>query len=317
MGSTKNNYLKNDSNFFMLLNASILFICLFAIVSSIPSSRSRTNPALTNDQTLGISVEKALAEDYIYPKYIGTDDISFSAGSVLAIDLKSGAILYEKNSREPVLPASTSKIITALVAMDHFDQNDQLFVPPLTVEGQKIGLIEGEMLFAEDLLYALLVSSANDAAEVIAANYPGGRDLFVAAMNMKAQQLGLKNSLFLNPTGLDQEYQATTAHDLVKVSFYAMQNPLFEKIVATKTYNIVNSEGEVRYKLHNINQLLGNIEGVKGIKTGKTDGAMENLLTCIERDGNQIIIAVLGSNDRFGETKNLINWIYKSFIWQG
>jgi len=317
MGSTNNPHLKNDGSFFLLLSTSALFICFFAVVLSISSSNLWKDRPFTDNQTLGISVENALAENDNYPKYIGADDISFSAKSVLAIDLRSGIILYEKNSLEPVLPASTSKIITALVAMDHFDREDQLSVPLLTVEGQKIGLIEGEILSAEDLLYALLVSSANDAAEVLAANYPGGRDLFVAAMNIKAQQLGLKNSLFLNPTGLDQEGQATTAHDLVKTSFYAMQNPIFEKIVATKTYNIVNSDGEVRYKLHNINQLLGNIEGVRGIKTGKTDGAMENLLTCIERDGNQIIIAVLGSDDRFGETKDLIDWIYKSFIWQG
>ena len=137
--------------------------------------------------------------------------------------------------------------------------------------------------------------------------------MFIAAMNIKAQNLGLKNSVFINPSGLDEYGQTTTAEDLVRASFYAMQNPVFEKIVATKSYQIVNDNGEVKYNLYNINRLLGEVEGVRGIKTGKTDGAMENLITYVERGNTKVLIAVLGSSDRFNETKKLIDWIYSSY----
>ncbi len=247
-----------------------------------------------------------------------------SAQGAMAVDLNSGTPLYEKNPTEKLLPASTAKIITALVALDIYDLDQVLTVPKgAGVDGQKMGLYTGEQITVENLLYGLLVYSANDAAMTLAGNYPTSSessirsfDAFVTAMNEKAEDLSMKDSHFENPVGLDGIYQTTTAKDLVVASEVAMQNPVFAKIVATKSVKVADVSGKSVYYLKNINELLGNVPGVLGVKTGWTENARENLVTYIERDGHKILIAILGSQDRFGETKELIDWIFNSYEWQ-
>lgn len=249
-----------------------------------------------------------------------TDGNSFpilSAQGVLAVDLASGISLYDKNSEAELLPASTTKIITALVALDYYQLDSILTVPKdAGVDGQKMGLFEGEQMTFENLLNALLVYSANDAAETIAANYPGGQTAFTDAMNAKAQSLSMTESHFDNPVGLDGDGQHSTAKDLVRASEVAMRNPIFAKIVGTKQITVSDITGKYSYNLKNINELLGSVPGVIGVKTGWTENARENLVTYIERDNHKVMIAVLGSQDRFGETKELISWIFDSYKWE-
>ena len=310
------NLLKNCRlRLFTLLVSSFLSTSLFALTISSQRLGYLKRSAIEQSSTLGVSTEIVQASEVQYPKYVGGEIFDISAKSSLAIDVDTGAVLYEKQPQVSVMPASTSKIITALVSLDVYDLKKKVVVPSFTIEGQVVGLKSGEVISVNDLLYALLVDSANDAAEALARNYPGGRDIFVAEMNLKARNLGLTSSIFLNPTGLDQIGQSTTAQDLVKASFYAMQNPVFEKIVETKNYVIRDENNNVRYRFTNTNQLLGEVDGVKGVKTGKTDGAMENLITYIERGNAKVLIAVLGSDDRFRETKRLINWLFTSYVW--
>ncbi|QQG42079.1 MAG: D-alanyl-D-alanine carboxypeptidase [Candidatus Woesebacteria bacterium] len=255
-----------------------------------------------------------------------------SAQGVLVADLNSGVTLYEKNADQKLLPASTTKIVTALVALDYYPLNQVITVgPEVRVVGQKMGLFKGEQMKVEDLLYGLLVYSANDAAEVLANNYCApkgpeqtqtgetvfcGYDAFIYAMNKKANELSMINSHFDNPVGLDTEGQYATVRDLVRVSEVAMRNPTFAKIVGTKQVTFKDVTGKFAYNLNNINALLGSVPGVLGVKTGWTENARENLVTYIERDGHKVMIAVLGSQDRFGETKELIDWIFSSYEWQ-
>lgn len=239
-----------------------------------------------------------------------------SAQSVFAIDLNSGVTLYEKNPDKKLYPASTTKIITSLVALDLYPLDQELVVDSINVEGQRMGLIVGERISVEDLLYGLLVFSANDAAEVLARNYVGGREKFIESMNTLATDLAMKDSYFTNPTGLDDLRQSTTSRDLAVVSRFAMNNETFAKIVETKEKIVEGSNGIGRHKLTNINELVGNVAGVKGIKTGWTENARENLVTFVERDGKPIIIVALGSQDRFGESEELIEWIYHSYQWK-
>ena len=246
----------------------------------------------------------------------GTSFPLISAQAAVAIDLTTRTTLYDKNSSEKYLPASTTKIITALTAMDFYPQNLVLEIGKVKVEGQKMGLVEGEKIRVIDLLYGLLIYSANDAAEVLAANFPGGRELFITAMNLKAQQYGLVDSYFTNPSGLDGTTQVTTALDLATISEAAMKNPTFAAIVGTKTQTVKSTNGLIAHKLTNINRLVGEVDGVLGVKTGWTEEARENLVTYIERDGKKIMIVVLGSQDRFGETKELINWIFSNYEWK-
>lgn len=240
-----------------------------------------------------------------------------SAQGAIAVDLASGVTLYEKNSSATLLPASTTKIVTALVAMDTYKLDQVLTVPKgANVEGQKMGLYIGEQMKTIDLLYGLLVYSANDASMTLALDYPGGYGAFIDAMNQKAKDLSMINSHFENPVGLDGASQTTTAKDLLRVSEVAMRNPIFSKIVGTKSVTVTDITGKSKYYLTNVNELLGTIPGVMGVKTGWTENARENLVTYLERDGHKIIIVVLGSQDRFGETKELINWILGNYNWQ-
>lgn len=240
-----------------------------------------------------------------------------SAQGVLAVDLDSGVPLYQKNPNTPLLPASTTKIVTALVSLDSYNLDQVLVVPSgIAVDGQKMGLYPGEKMTFENLLYGLLVYSANDAAETLAKDYPGGYGAFITAMNKKAADLGMTNSHFDNPVGLDANNQRSTAKDLVRAAEVAMRVPEFVKIVGTKNVTIADVSGKISYNLKNVNELLGEVPGVAGVKTGWTESARENLVTYIVRDNHRVMIALLGSQDRFGETKELINWIFASYKWQ-
>ncbi|MCX6705160.1 MAG: D-alanyl-D-alanine carboxypeptidase [Candidatus Woesebacteria bacterium] len=249
-----------------------------------------------------------------------------SAQGALAVDLNSGVNLYEKNPDIKLLPASTTKIVTALVALDSYPLDQIVTIGKINVIGQKMGLSKGEQITVENLLYGLLVYSANDAAEALATNYCAprsfsevgscGRDVFIVAMNQKAKNLSMINSNFQNPAGLDGSNQITTAKDLIRVSEVAMRIPAFSKIVSTKTVSFTDVSGKIKYNIKNINELLGAVPGVMGVKTGWTENARENLVTYIERDEHKVMIAVLGSQDRFGETKELIDWIFANYQWQ-
>lgn len=241
---------------------------------------------------------------------------SLSAKSALVSDVPSGVIIYGKNKDLELLPASTTKIMTALVALDFYQLNQVLEVLGVFSEGQDIKLQKGERLTAENLLYALLVASANDAAETLAANYPGGRENFIEEMNKKAQKLNLLNTHFTNPTGIDEEGQFTTASDLTRLAKIAIQNPVFAKIVATDKFIVYSYDKKFVHPISNINVLLGSVPGIKGIKTGWTISAGECLVGFDEQNGKQIITVVLGSQDRFGETEKLLDWVFGNFNWE-
>lgn len=288
-----------------------LIVSFFLIASSaiaLSKGEVNLNPEPVRPLTKVYSPLPVLSETVDFP--------ILSAQSALAVDLTSGVILYEKNPDTPYLPASTTKIITALTAMDYYPQDAVLTVDKISVMGQKMGLVTGEQITAASLLDGLLIFSANDAAEVLADNFPGGREEFVAAMNIKARRFNLENSYFTNPTGLDGDSQVATARDLIRIAEIAMKNVKFANIVGTKSKVVSSIDGKIIHKLTNINELIGEVPGVLGVKTGWTQNARENLVTYLERDGKRVMITIMGSQDRFGETKELINWIFENYSWQ-
>ena len=302
------NFIKPNDRFMFLAILSFIFV----------SSTALAITGNINTTLLYSNVVKGSDEDF--PSIPVLSDKSgfpiVSAQGALAVDLDSGIPLYEKNADSPLLPASTTKIITALVALDNYPLDMIIKVGKARIDGQKMGLIQKEEIKVEDLLYGLLVYSANDAAEVLALNFPGGREKFIEAMNKKAEELSLNDSRFQNPSGLDGNGHVSTARDLVRVSEVAMRNPEFAKIVGTKNIVVKSTNNKISHKLTNINELLGVVPGVMGVKTGWTENARENLVTYIERDGHKVFIAILGSQDRFGETKELIEWIFSNYEWQ-
>jgi D-alanyl-D-alanine carboxypeptidase (penicillin-binding protein 5/6) len=301
--------LTKKNNFLFLLMLSLVFI------SSTAMSLGKSQPAKVSVASI-FNLPKSKT---FPPNPVLGEKTAFpilSAQGAIAIDMDSGVPLYEKNPDAPLLPASTTKIVTALVALDLYDPDTVLTVGTKSVVvGQKMGLFVGEKMRMEDLLYGLLVYSANDAAEALAENHPQGYDEFIEDMNKKARDLHMTNSHFENPVGLDGNAHRSTARDLVRASEIAMRNPIFSKIVGTKEIVITDASGKYSYDLVNLNKLLGVVPGVIGVKTGWTESARENLVTYVTRDGHEILITLLGSQDRFGETKELIDWVFASYDW--
>lgn len=243
------------------------------------------------------------------------DDLTLSASSVYAIDLSSMTVLYEKDSQKSLYPASTSKMMTALVALDTFSLEEELTVgKEATVSGNKLSLKEGDLISVKDLLAALLIFSANDSAYVLANNDDLGADNFIKKMNEKALDLGLKQTHFVNPAGFDEDGQLSTARDLNIIARELLQHEQLKQLVATPYKQIIGQNWS--YDLYNSNQLLGQIQGVSGVKTGTTELAGEVLVTLIERDGHQILITLMNSQDRYQDTSKLIAWILNNYEWK-
>lgn len=230
-----------------------------------------------------------------------------SAGGVYVVEAKTLAPVLAVNEHEKRYPASTTKIITALVAVDVFSPDQIVTVQTVQEEGQVMGLFAGEEISVENLLYGILVHSGNDAAYAIADAY--GYDKFIALMNKKAEELGMSDSHFTNPAGLDHPAQQTTPFDLAVASRELLKNPYLRKIVGTKEITISDANYEVFHKLSNVNKLLGEIQGIGGLKTGYTEFAGENLVSLYRHEGHEFLIVILQSQDRFADTRTIVSWI--------
>lgn len=240
----------------------------------------------------------------------------FGARAVLIQDLSTDTILYQKDANVSLPIASTTKIMTALVASEYFKQNSVLTVgKSASIPGSRVGLINGENLSFRSVLYGMLLNSGNDAAFTIGENYPGGVLGFVSAMNKKALELNLGNTHFDNPAGFDSSNHFSSASDLAKITREALKNYQLARIFATKNTNIVSLDKKYTHQLLNLNKLLSDVSGVLGIKTGTTEAAKENLVTLVERDGHKVLLVILGTSNRFGETTKLIDWVYTNFTW--
>lgn len=254
----------------------------------------------------------------VYPHSDGIKAPPLSATGVVVQDLTSHAVIFERQADKHMLPASTTKIMTALVAIDAWPDLSTV----LTVKnedraiGQTIDLVRGEQLTVESLLKGILIHSGNDAALALADNYPGGYSAFVGAMNTKAKELHLDNTTYKNPSGIEQYGHVTTPRDLAILAGVAMSNPIIAEIVNTKFAVIKDTTGEISHPLETTNELLGVIDGLRGLKTGWTENAGECLVSYVERDGHPVIIVILGSLDRFGETTKLVDWVYNHHEWK-
>ena len=233
------------------------------------------------------------------------EDIQVNSRAFIIYDPKSRSTIVGKNEHLRFAPASTVKIMTALIAIEEYPL-DKIFTAEGigAITGSKMDLEEGEKITVENLLYGLMLPSGNDAAYMLAQNYPGGREQFVKRMNEKTRELKLENTHFVDPAGFEND-NYTTAFNLARLASFAMEDKVFRKIVATKEKIVYDSSGKIVHELKNLNELLG-INGVNGIKTGFTEEAGGVLVTSVEQGGKEYIIVVLNSTDRFEDTQAII-----------
>lgn len=234
---------------------------------------------------------------------------SDSAKSTILMDADTGRILYAKNSDCSSLIASTTKIMTAIVVLEHCDLDAQYEIPPEAtgVEGSSIYLKPGERLTIRELLYGMMLHSGNDAAVALALACSDSVPEFVDLMNLKAQQLGLHRTHFENPNGLDGEAHYSTAADLAEMTRYALKNPDFTEIVSTKEIQI----GE--RSLTNHNKLLWSCEGAIGVKTGYTRAAGRILVSAAERNGRRLIAVTISDGNDWQDHKALYDFGFAQY----
>jgi D-alanyl-D-alanine carboxypeptidase len=206
--------------------------------------------------------------------------------------------------------------MTGLIVLENYDLDDVVTIQSINGPGQTMDLEIGERITVKNLLYGLLVQSGNDAAAALAQFHPQGEKAFIAAMNQKAKDLHLNHTQFTNAAGLDTYGHYTTVHDLSLLAAEAMKNRTFKKMVSTQGVTVADVDNTIVHQLEAINQLLGEVPGLTGIKTGWTELAGECLVTYTQRNGQAIITVVLGSQDRFGESQALIDWAFANHSWE-
>ena len=254
---------------------------------------------------------------------------AITASSAIVWDASAGVELYSKAPDARIAPASTTKMMTAILALELIPLNTRITVDARDIskpeyDESSMNLIAGETLTAEDLLYGALMVSGGDAARVLgrtagttllggAAGDPLAR--FVQEMNARIARLGLPHTHFVNPDGGDAPGQHSSARDLLRIAVEALKRPEFAKIVATQTATRQTIDGTRTYSLENSNQLLFQRPGVHGVKTGTTDACGQCLVTAQWGVGGRIMAVVLGSTDRYADTMLLLDWVNAAYQW--
>ncbi len=253
------------------------------------------------------------APAFSLPGRAAAETLSTSAEAAILISTE-GDVLYRKNADARLPMASTTKIMTALVVAEHTDPEQVVTIPEkaVGVEGSSAYLIRAEQLTVRDLLYALLLQSANDAAEALAIFVAGSVEDFSEMMNAKAAELGLVNTHFTNPHGLDDEAHYTSAADLAAITVCALQNPTVAEIAATKTYVSTSISGVTRY-FTNHNRLLRTYEGAIGMKTGYTMRTGRCLVSAACRDGLTLVAVTLRDPNDWQDHKRMLDYGFSHF----
>ena len=281
-----------------------IFICLFFIILL------SFSPVLADDENFEYlsdlsTIQSSNSENITEP--------TINSRAAIVYERSSGKILYGKEENEKRKMASTTKIMTAIVVLENTNLDDIVTISSKAAGtgGSRLGLHKDDKISIQDLLYGLLLCSGNDAAVALAEHVSGDLSNFANMMNSKATSLGLSSTHFVTPHGLDDNNHYTTAYELALITNYALKNDVFANLVKTKTYTIsINNHPKT---LSNTNELLGNLDGVYGVKTGFTNGANRCLVTAVKRDNMDIICIVLGADTKKDRTKDSINLINYSF----
>jgi D-alanyl-D-alanine carboxypeptidase (penicillin-binding protein 5/6) len=241
---------------------------------------------------------------------------SVTAAAAVVMDAETGRVLYDLRGHDVMRPASTTKIMTAILALQQLPDLQRVIISDIdatTLVGSSVmGLRPGLPITIQDLLFGLMLPSGNDAAIELAKAVDGDEGRFVQRMNSMAQALDLRETHFANPHGLDAPDHYMSAFDLAKLADFAMANPAFQQIVSTRDYRLAPPSD---YDLYNGNSMLQWYPGADGVKIGWTEAAGWTLVASAARDGHRVIAVVLHSSDRDADAGALLDWAYRSYQW--
>ena len=285
-----------------------------SITSKVDTKNSIKIADLVENETEEVDVREIQEE--VLATSSNVEEMELNSRIALIYDRASGRILYEKNGNKQTPMASTTKIMTAIVVLENANLKDTVTITSKAAGtgGSRLGLKKNDKITVNDLLYGLMLRSGSDAAVALAIHIGGSIEGFAQMMNDKAKEMGLTNSHFVVPHGLDNEGHYTTAYELAKMADYALNIAKFKEIVSIKSTTIyINGYAKA---INNTNQLLGSISGVYGVKTGFTNGAGRCLVSSCKRDDLDIITVIIGADTtkmRTADTIKLIQYTYENF----
>ncbi len=288
----------------LLLLSAVLLITGVGLLGPLPSVSA--SGVVSRD-----TIEAAIPLDPLAPP-------TLSATAAIVIDMDSGVIIFSHNANSRIPMASTTKIMTAVVALESLPLDKKVTISGAAAAtgGSALGLRQGEKYTVEQLLYLLLVPSANDAAVALAQASAGSVKEFVAKMNAKAESLGLTNTHFVNPHGLHDQKHFSSAKDLATLTQYAMEDPVFRRMVRTRQYDLFRPGQDEPLKLKNHNALLKQAAWVTGVKTGSTPYADYCLVASGTREGVSLVAVLLGAADddaRWRESRALLDYGFSCY----
>lgn len=288
----------------------MLMLSLFAMYSDVLAFNNIVE--INEDEIYNNDNFSAKDFDGVKTVFANAGDVNVSAKSAILMCADSGSIVWAKNENAKVPMASTTKIMTSIIALEQIETfgNKQIEITDsmVLVEGTSMGLMPRDVVTLDTLVKGAMMCSGNDAANAIAMSVAGGAEEFALMMNEKARQIGMNNSLFVTPSGLDKGGHHSTAYDMALLGAYAMENENFKAISSQKSMmvNFVRPQKRVRLKGHN--KLLSLYDGCIGIKTGFTKAAGRCLVSCAERDGIRLIAVTLNAPDDWSDHKKLFDY---------
>lgn len=238
-----------------------------------------------------------------------------TAQNYILVDLETNKVLISKNPEEKIYPASTTKLITALTALNIYPLDEVITINEEYSEGQNMGLKLAEKITVKSLVSALLVYSANDAAFTLAKQHPQGFEGFVKQMNLLVKKYNLKNTNFVNVDGLQNENHYSTVYDLSQIGRIAVQNNIVKNTVKNKEITVSSVDGSIQHYLASTDELLTTTPEIEGLKTGWTPEAKGCFVGLINLNGHYLISVVAQSDDRFQDTKNILDWAKQNVFW--
>jgi D-alanyl-D-alanine carboxypeptidase (penicillin-binding protein 5/6) len=239
-----------------------------------------------------------------------------SAANYILVDVDTNTVLVSRDPNGKIFPASTTKLATALTALNIYPLDEVINIDQEYKDGQVMGLKPGEQITVKSLVSALLVYSANDAAFNLANHHQMGIPGFVKQMNLLVQKYGLKNTNFINFDGLQDDNHYSTVYDLSQLGRLAIKNPVLREVAKNKTITVTDISGQTKYNLNSTDELLGVVPEIEGLKTGWTPEAKGCFIGLINIGGHYFISVVAQSDDRFQDTKNIIDWAKQNVVWR-